>query len=147
MDTRFHQQDPFDVTTFASDPYVLLAEDDPDLRELLSSGLRRRGYDVKTVCDGREMLSALTAIARRAELVPDVIVMDIRMPVVTGLELLRGIRLAAWRIPVIMMTGFGDKQTHALAAELGAFATLDKPLTTLALAVEIDRALDLTRGA
>lgn len=125
-------------TTHSS--YVLLAEDDPDLRGLFATGLHRRGYEVTSLCDGREMLAAFTAICHRQIRMPDAIVMDIRIPGFSGLDLLRALKRAEWEAPVILMTGFGDAQTHALARELGAFELLDKPVSIVRLVTSLEAA-------
>jgi len=70
---------------------------------------------------------------------PDVILMDVRMPHRSGLELLLALRLAEWETPVILMTGFGDANVHARAEEFGAQAMLDKPVSSARLVREIDR--------
>ena len=123
---------------------VLLADDDPDLRSLLAASLRRAGYAVLTGASGREVLSLFSSASVRAIPPPDVIVLDIRMPTHSGLELLVALRLAEWDVPVILITGFGDQITHTRAKEFGAFELLDKPLRSAALLDAIRRALATT---
>ncbi|MBP9113225.1 MAG: response regulator, partial [Polyangiaceae bacterium] len=120
---------------------ILLADDDPDLRALLAASLRRAGYAVLTGASGREVLNLFSSASLRAIPAPDVIVLDIRMPTHSGLELLVALRLAEWDVPVILITGFGDEITHARAKEFGAFELLDKPLRSAALLDAIKRAL------
>lgn len=129
-----------DIETAATS-HILLAEDDDDLRGLFAKSLRRRGYRVTNAADGREALAICTGISRGAIPVPDAIVMDIRMPHFSGLELLRAIKRAEWEIPIILMTGFGDVPTHVRAYELGAYDVLNKPLSTSRLASAIEDAL------
>ena len=123
---------------------ILLADDDPDLRALLAASLRRAGYAVLTGASGREVLNLFSSASLRAIPAPDVIVLDIRMPTHSGLELLVALRLAEWDVPVILITGFGDEITHARAKEFGAFELLDKPLRSAALLDAIKRALATT---
>jgi len=120
---------------------VLLAEDDSELRALLEATLARRGHAVHAAPDGREMGRMFSAVSRGELPVPDVVVMDQRMPFFSGLELLRALRLAQWTVPVILMTGFGDHHVRARAQDLGAFELLDKPMSAQRLAAAIERAI------
>lgn len=132
---------PLHTRPHAKGAHLLFAEDDADLRPLFAVGLRRAGYSVTVATDGREMLALFSAAARRQIGRPDAVVMDIRMPHFTGLELLLALKRAEWDVPTILLTGFGDRQTHARAYELGAFELLDKPLSTSRLVASIRRAL------
>lgn len=107
---------------------ILFAEDDSDLRNLIISALHREGFHVLAASSGRELLHIFSAAARAIVPLPRAVVMDIRMPGHSGIELLRALRLAEWTMPVILMTGFGDDQTRKLVLEFGAFALLDKPV-------------------
>jgi DNA-binding response OmpR family regulator len=117
---------------------VLLAEDDPDLRELLAFCFFRQGYAVVSCSDGLSLLERLhDSLDGRGEPV-DLVVTDIRMPGLTGLEVLESVCDRPERPPVICMTAFGDPQTHALAERLHAAAIIDKPF-------DIDRLLERAR--
>jgi DNA-binding response OmpR family regulator len=120
---------------------VFLGEDDVELRALFAQALTRRGYDVSVAQDGRETLRHFSAVSRGDIPRPEVVVLDVRMPFYSGLELLQALQLAEWPIPVILMTGFGDERVHASARELGAFALLDKPLGAGKLVATIERSL------
>jgi DNA-binding response OmpR family regulator len=117
---------------------VLLAEDDTAFRELLAEVLRRSGYEVLEAANGEELLDHVAFGLMRGESFRtfDLIVSDIRMPRHTGLEILTGMRSANLSVPVILITAFGDAETHRMAYELGA-RVLDKPfdMTELELAV------------
>jgi len=106
---------------------ILVAEDDPDLRALVASALRRGGYDVVEACDGMEAIDhiAPTAWTRRDGF--KAIVADVFMPDLTGLDLLAALRCTRFETPVILMTAFGDEEVRAEARWLGATAVLDKP--------------------
>jgi DNA-binding NtrC family response regulator len=110
-------------------PRVLLAEDDAEMRHMLAAALRRDGCDVVEVCDGRELLHWLTA--HRLQDHPDegldLLISDVRLPGRGGLDVLAAMRWADWRVPVVLMTGFGDAAAHAEARRLGASAMFDKP--------------------
>lgn len=118
--------------------HVVLAEDDPELRYLLTSALRNSGFEVTEAPDGRAVFDALRHQVELAEAIPDVFVMDVRMPHTTGLDVLRGLRTAGWSQPVVLMTGFGDEDTHARANEEGAAVVLDKPF-------DVDELVEIVR--
>jgi CheY-like chemotaxis protein len=106
---------------------VLLAEDDAALRVTLQLSLERDDYMLLVASNGAEVVDYMTEARFWKGPMPEVIVMDVRMPKCTGLELLEALRAAGWRIPVILLTAFGDSVTHRRAAELGAARLLDKP--------------------
>lgn len=109
-------------------PRILLAEDDTELRQLLCSVLRRDGFEVLEARDGSELLALIgRQIASRGQQGFNLIVSDIRMPGFTGLSILAGLRRADWPTPVMLITAFGDSQTHREAQRLGAAAVFDKP--------------------
>lgn len=104
---------------------VLLAEDDTEMRRLLVSALRRERCEVIEARNGLQLLSQLEQEAERPAL--DLIISDVRMPGRSGLEVLRVLRLTDRHTPVILITGFGDPDTHAEAHALGALAVFNKP--------------------
>lgn len=108
---------------------VLLAEDDRELRLLLATALRRDGYEVLEARDANHLLELMgDALLSSSGAPVDVVVSDIRMPGRSGLELLAGLRRDDRATPVVLITAFGDPETHAEAYRLGADAVLDKPL-------------------
>ena len=109
-------------------PRILVAEDDPEMRRLLVWNLRKAGFDTVECSDGWELLDHLGNPVLAGE--PDdfdLIVSDIRMPGVTGLEILEGIHETEWFVPMILITAFGSDQVHQEAEELGAAGMFDKP--------------------
>jgi DNA-binding response OmpR family regulator len=109
-------------------PRLLLAEDDAEMRCLLSRALRRSGFDVTELRDGRETLSLLVHCATQApEQLPHLLISDVRMPGCTGLEVLAQLRRVHAGLPVILITSFGDEETHEEARRLGAAQVIDKP--------------------
>jgi len=109
---------------------VLVAEDDDDMRRLVVRALREEGFDVVDVRSGWELLDYVglqIELHGRGGPPPDLIVSDVRMDGVTGLEVLAGLREASWSTPVILITAFGDAELHAEARRLGALAVFDKP--------------------
>ena len=107
-----------------------MAEDDREMRTLLSLSLRKAGYEVVECQDGVTLLTHLAAY-----LLPvkygrenfDLIISDIRMPGVTGMEVLEGRPETAAFPPMILITAFGDDETHRSAEKHGVAAMFDKP--------------------
>ncbi len=109
-------------------PRVLIAEDDNEMRRLLLKVLRADGYAAVECRDGIELFGHLEAfVGRQADLDFDAIISDILMPGPTGLEILEALHDRTGFPPVILITAFGDKATHARAEKAGAAAVLDKP--------------------
>jgi CheY-like chemotaxis protein len=110
-------------------PHVLVAEDDPPLRRLLTWTLRREGYLVEHVADGGRMLVRLAATYRDGEGLGifDLIVSDLRMPISNGLAVLRALREAQWTAPFILITAYSDADTREIARAYDAIV-LEKPV-------------------
>jgi len=108
---------------------VLVAEDDDDMRQLVVRALRDEGFYVEEVRSGWELLEYVGSciLDGRGEPPLDLIVSDVRMHGVTGLDVLAGLRETDWATPVILLTAFGDAELHAEARRLGALAVFDKP--------------------
>ncbi|HZR80842.1 MAG TPA: response regulator [Candidatus Binatia bacterium] len=108
---------------------VILAEDDTAFRGLIASVLEREGYEVVEAADGVALLASVeTALTIRRERADAfLVVADIRMPGLSGLDVLAILRCASCATPVILITAFGDEATHAEGRELGAAAVFDKP--------------------
>lgn len=106
----------------SSHPHILLAEDDNELRELLNFSLARAGYLVTCCENGLDLLDRLLQPQDY-----DLVISDLRMPALTGLEVLEYLHDAGQQLPFICMTAFGDRQTHESAYKFGATATIDKP--------------------
>jgi CheY-like chemotaxis protein len=107
---------------------ILLAEDDEALRSLLTLSLRRRGHTVVECRSGMDLVQRVGEyLLSHRRLDFDVVISDIRMPGVTGLEALEGMREIDGWPPTILITAFGDRQTHEEARRLGAAAMFDKP--------------------
>ena len=126
QDSEGESGSPTEAPAARRPPCVLVAEDDQAMRNLLVEQLRKRGYDVIEAANGIEVLEILTK-SLPGENAIDLIVSDIRMPGVTGLEILAGLRSSQWSTRVILITAFGDARTHAEAARLGVLRVFDKP--------------------
>ena len=108
---------------------ILLAEDDEEMRRLLTLMLRKEGYQVTECPDGISLLDQLSSLFLHEENQRnfDLIISDIRMPGVTGMEILMGASEDKNFPPMILITAFGDKETHIQAERLGVAALFDKP--------------------
>jgi DNA-binding response OmpR family regulator len=113
---------------------VLVADDDTEMRRLVAESLRKDDYDVVEEVDGGRLLVRIAAIYAFERTVDpfDLIVSDNRMPVCSGLDIVKGLRDAHWTTPVILMTAFGDDETRQRAEALGAML-FDKPFQMGAL--------------
>jgi DNA-binding response OmpR family regulator len=110
--------------------HVLIAEDDADMRKLLAERLRREGFEVLEARDGRELVELIAAqvLGGSGDRPPiDLVISDVRMPGMSGLDALASLRRHDWGTPFIVITAFGDADTHAEARRLGAAAVFDKP--------------------
>jgi DNA-binding response OmpR family regulator len=109
-------------------PRILVAEDDSEMRRLVVEALRKDGYDVIALSDGGRLLVTLAHefVYENGTELADLVVSDVRMPICTGMQILEQLRASRWRIPVILMTAFGDAATREHARTLGALL-FDKP--------------------
>ncbi len=115
---------------------VLVVDDEEGARTGLEKLLRLEGYDVDTAADGAE------ALDRVSERVPDVIVTDLKMPRMDGLELMGRLRETFTELPVIVVTAFGDVGSAVAAMRKGAAHYLVKPVDFDELQVAIDRSIE-----
>lgn len=104
-------------------PKILIAEDEPDIRELIAFTLRFAGFEVVTTANGQEALEA----AQRE--VPDLIMMDVRMPKMTGYEACRAMKADPniQHIPVVFLSAKGQESEIKEGLEAGAEEYLLKP--------------------
>jgi CheY-like chemotaxis protein len=109
---------------------IALAEDDEDMRALLTLALARAGYAVVAMEDGFELSDyvSLTQVYGGPLLPPDLILSDLRMPGQTGLEVLARLHADGLSCPVVLLSAFMDDETLEEARRLGVRAVLDKPV-------------------
>jgi DNA-binding NtrC family response regulator len=115
---------------------LLLVDDDAAFRTVMARELARLGFEVATAESGREALERLG----QAEV--DVVLLDLRLPDQSGLEVLQALRRASPSIDVIMLTGHGSIDTAIESIRMGAFDYLAKPCPLDELQVRIERALE-----
>lgn len=101
---------------------VLIVDDEPEAVELLQEFLGAKGYDVITAGDGAE------AVRKVMDERPHLILLDVRMPKMDGLEVLRRVREIDKEVGVIMVTGVTEEEIGRQAMALGAFDYIVKPL-------------------
>lgn len=114
---------------------VLVVDDEPNLRRVLSAQLSRDGYDVHTAEDGKQALSVL------AEHHIDLVISDLRMPNVDGMELLKRALEIDAGLPVVMITAHGTVDNAVEALKLGAFDYITKPFDQLEVRTIVKKAL------
>jgi len=116
--------------TSAKPNHILLAEDDKEMRAMLALALRKDGHEVTECGNGVELFTYLEPFFLPKRIRQNdvaLIISDIRMPGFTGMEVLAGAPKKKGFPPMILITAFGDEETHALAKEFGAAAMFDKP--------------------
>jgi DNA-binding NtrC family response regulator len=120
----------------AGKPLVVVADDDPQMLDLMRRILESLDYEVRTA------VNAHTAIAVIAERRPEVVLTDVYMPEGDGLELLNWIRSQPDPIPVVVMSGSGASEFDALSAakRLGAADIIEKPFRLAQVVEMVDRA-------
>ena len=123
-----------------SAPHILVVDDEADIRGLLKEILSEEGYEVDVAAN------AAQARASRARQTPDLVLLDIWMPDVDGITLLREWSASVTDgCPVVMMSGHGTVETAVEATRLGAFDFVEKPLSLAKLLRTVERALDAGR--
>ena len=116
---------------------VLVVDDEPDIRSIVSEILEDEGYRVDSAGDGSEAREKFNSFS------PDLVLLDIWMPDTDGITLLtEWCAQSSNRPPVIMISGHGTVETAVDALRLGAYDFLEKPLSTAKLLVTVERALE-----
>jgi EAL domain-containing protein (putative c-di-GMP-specific phosphodiesterase class I)/CheY-like chemotaxis protein len=116
---------------------VLVVDDDPAVLHMLDTACKRFGFATETAKDGREAIERVQGASF------DVIISDIQMPGLSGIEFLRAVRERDLDVPVILMTGAPSVETASAAAEHGAFRYLAKPVVVSVLKEVLERAARL----
>ena len=122
-------------------PGILIADDDPVARDLLAEVLAKEGYRVRAAAGGRECLE----LARSGPV--DLALLDLRMPDLDGLEVLRQIQALHPGAPILILTAFATLETAIEAIRAGAYDYLSKPFRMEEIRLVVRRALDQRRLA
>lgn len=119
---------------------VLIVEDDPDARKVLSLILKLDGYQIHTAPGGQEAITLLD------DLTPDLILLDVMMPGMDGYQVCHWVREnpATAQVPVVMLSGKADPESVAHGLEVGADEYLSKPITPSNLTTRLKTVLNRT---
>ena len=125
------------MTTTACNPLVLVADDDPDILDLVRYRLERSGYTVATATDGTE------AVRLAGELSPALAVLDVMMPGLTGFDVTRRLRAdpETARIPVILLTAKAQEADVQEGFAAGADDYIRKPFSPRELSARVQAIL------
>ncbi len=118
---------------------ILIIDDDDQLRKSFTRLLSEEGFTVKSAASGEAGLKSVR------EQLPDLVVLDVRLPGMSGLETFKAIHALEHRLPVIIMTAFGTTETAIEATKLGAFDYVLKPFDVPDMLLTIRQALDAGR--
>ncbi len=118
---------------------ILVVDDEPNILRTVKTALRVEGYDTDTASTGNAALERLQSRAY------DLALLDVQLPEVNGLEVLRRVRAQGLDVPVIVMSGHGTIEMALQATRLGARDFLEKPLSTDRLLLAIGNALEVAR--
>jgi two-component system response regulator CpxR len=130
----FHQVDIYRRQDFSMPSKILLVDDEREFVQTLSERLLMRDMGSAVAYDGESALE----VAREDE--PDVMILDLKMPGIDGIEVLRRVKSSQPEIEVIILTGHGSQADEKLCLQLGAFAYLQKPVDVEELSATIKRA-------
>ncbi len=115
---------------------ILLADDDDNLRRVLEFQLSEAGYKILMAADGAEAFEIFTTNDF------DCVITDLRMPKLSGLELLEKIKTVNAETPVVVITAFGEVETAVSAMKAGAFDYVNKPFNRDEILLTLERALN-----
>ena len=115
---------------------ILIVDDEEDVRWLLATLLKEYGFEPVVACNGLEALEQVKMSA------PEVILMDLRMPILDGMTVLKDIRASQPELPIIMITAYGDISSAVEAMKLGAYDYITKPFDNVKLVRAVVGALE-----
>lgn len=119
---------------------VLFVDDEVEFLQLMEKRLSRRGMEVSTAPDGQSALDMLDAVLAEGGEMFKVVVMDVRMPGMDGLETLRRMKAKAPELPVILLTGHACMGVAVQGMDLGAYDYMLKPVSISELIIKMEEA-------
>jgi DNA-binding NtrC family response regulator len=119
-------------------PCIVVIDDDTEICGLLRDVLAAEGYSVSTACDPAEGVWMVKTLE------PDLVMLDMKMPKMSGMDVLRWIKKTDEAIPVIIMTAFGTADSEKAAMRLGAFDYIAKPFDLASVKALVKKALSGT---
>ena len=121
---------------------VLIVEDDPEARKVLSLILKLDGYEISTAPGGAEAVQVMTTM------IPDLLLLDVMMPDMDGYQVCGWVRAnpATTAVPVVMLSGKADPESVARGLEVGADEYLSKPISPSKLSAQLRSVLARTAG-
>ena len=118
---------------------ILIIDDEPNIRDIFSLLLKERGFVVETASTGQE------GINKALKLAPDLIVLDVHLPDISGLHVLSRVKAAHPRTQVLIVTAFGTIRNAVEATQMGADDYLEKPVDNEEFLHVVERALEVKR--
>jgi two-component system response regulator HydG len=129
------------AVTAISDKCLLVIDDDARMLRALEKVLREEGIDVIAAFEAAEAVEILTRRQKKIDLV----ITDLRMPFVSGMTLLYAVHEIFPKLPVIVLTAFGNPEVRAECMRQGAVAFIEKPVKSQELIETVSKALDAER--
>ncbi|MGD8268754.1 MAG: response regulator, partial [Desulfobacterales bacterium] len=120
-------------------PSILIVDDEPSILQSLAGLLTDEGFDVRTASNGYEALKTIESES------PDLVLLDIWMPGLDGIDTLQEIKKNNPIIQVIIITGHGTIETAVKATKMGAYDLIEKPLSIDKIILAINNALNYRR--
>ena len=137
---KAHRADTYRSMEFGAPGKILLVDDEREFVETLSERLLMRNMDASVVYDGEQALELLQ------KEVPEIMVLDLMMPGIDGMEVLRRVKESHPQVEVIMLTGHGSEKDRKACKEAGAFEYLQKPVDIEDLSLVMRKAAAKARG-
>lgn len=121
--------------------HALFVDDEVEFLQLMEKRLSRRGMTIVTAPDGQSALDIVTEAMKQPETMFQVVVMDVRMPGMDGLETLRHMKKIAPKLPVLLLTGHASLGVAVQSMDLGAYDYMLKPVAINELIIKMEEAV------
>ena len=121
--------------------HALFVDDEVEFLQLMEKRLSRRGMTIVTAPDGQSALDIVTEAMKQPETMFQVVVMDVRMPGMDGLETLRHMKKIAPKLPVLLLTGHASLGVAVQGRDLGVYDYMLKPVAINELIIKMEEAV------